>query len=201
MFNESFIKLEIDEIASIIDVVNKKIDGSIFDPLETTILAIDVPFYPGYRFLNISDHATSPPLQRFVFQKNGTYEFVVIDWTYKTVYLLNKVVPISLNDDNILEYISFFFSYVKGRHGKFIICESVDSIRWKDEPSGNTIKKITNVLQPLKIEEKREDGIYKVKAFVMLKNSLFGVDIFVNPDGEVKMLNHKIVMENLSVVE
>jgi len=201
MFDESFTKLEINEIAPLIDVLNKKIDGSIFDPLETTILAIDVPFYSGYRFLSISDYATNPPLQRFVFQKNGTNDFTIIDWTYNTIYSLNEESPIKLDDKNILEYVRFFFSYVKGRHGKFIVCESMNNIQWKNDPADDERKKINEILKPLEVKEKRKDGTYEIKAFMMLKDALFSVDVNVDPNGKVTMLNHEIIIENLPIID
>ncbi len=201
MFDESFKKLKIDEIAHLLDIINKNIDGSIFDPLETTILAIDVSFYPDYRFLSISDYATNPPLQRFVFQKNATNEFAIIDWTYKTIYSLNQEVPIKLDDKNILEYVRFFFSYVKGRHGRFIICENMENIQLKDELLDDTKKKINGILQPLELKEKRKDGAYEVKAFMMLKDALFNVDIYIKPNGNVTMSDHEIIMENIPVID
>ena len=201
MFDEAFIKLEIDEIASLLDVLNKQIEGSTFDPLETTILAVDVPFYAEYRFLSVADHATNPPLQRFVFQKNDTHDFTVIDWTYKTIYDLNKVAPIALDDKNVLEYVRFFFAHVKGRHGRFIICESADNVQWKDEPPEEVRKKLNKTMQPLEIKEKRKDGVYAIKAFMMLKDALFNVDIYVEPNGRVTMSDHEIMIEDVPVLD
>ncbi len=201
MFDESFTKLEINEIAPIIDVINKDIEGSIFDPLETTILAIDVPFYSGYRFLSIADYATSPPLQRFVFQKNDSNDFTIIDWTYKTIYSLNEKASIKLDDKNILEYVRFFFSYVKGRHGRFIICESMNNIQWKDDPAEDVKSKINEILKPLEIKEKRKDGVYEIKALMMLNDALFKVDIYVEPSGRVTMSDHEIMIESLPVID
>lgn len=201
MFDEAFTKLEIDEIASVLDVLNKQVEGSIFDPLETTILAVDVPFYKGYRFLSVADHATNPPLQRFVFQKNDTHDFTVIDWTYKTIYDLNKIAPIALDEKNVLEYVRFFFLHVKGRHGRFIICESADNVQWKDEPPEEVRKKLNKTMQPMEIKEKRKDDVYAIKAFMMLKDALFNVDIYVEPNGRVTMSDHEIIIEDVPVLD
>ncbi|MGH1378459.1 MAG: hypothetical protein ACRBB3_06525 [Alphaproteobacteria bacterium] len=201
MFDEAFVKLEIDEIASILDVLNKDVEGSTFDPLETTILSVNVPFYDGYRFLNVADHATNPPLQRFVFQKNDSNDFKVIDWTYKIIYDLNKEAPISLDDNNVLEYVRFFFTYVKGRHGRFVVCESADNVQWKDEPPEEVRKKLNSTMKPLEIKEKRKDGVYAIKAFMMLKDALFYVDIYVEPNGRVTMSDHEIIIEDVPVLD
>lgn len=201
MFDESYTKLDLNEVAVIIDEVNKQVDGSIFDPLETTILAIDVPFYPNYRFLDIADHATNPPLKRYAFQKKGTLDFVLLDWTYKTIYALNLEAPIVLNEGNVFEYIRFFFSHVKGRHGRFIICESADNIQWKDEPPAEIRKSLNQALEPLKIVEKRKDGVYHITGCMMLKDAMFKAEIYVEPNGRVTMTDHQILVENVPVVD
>ena len=201
MFDEAFTKLEMDEVAAIVDEINKDIEGSIFDPLETTILAIEPSFYPGYRFLNVADHGSNPPLERFVFQKKGMQDYTVLDWTYKTVYKLNEQAPIKLTEKNVLDYVRFFFMYVKGRHGRFIVCESSDNVQWKDEPPLEVRKKLNNTIQPLKIEETRDDGVFTIKAFMMLKDALFTVDIFVQPTGKVIMSDHEIVIEDIPVMD
>ncbi len=201
MFDESYTKLSIEEVASILDVLNKDIDGSIFDPLETTILSIDVPFYSNYKFLDIADHATNPPLQRYAFQKSGENDFTVIDWKYDTIYNLNAKANISLNEENVIEYVRFFFDHVKGRHGKFIIIETAGHIKWKDEPPPEVKKSLNQAISPLQLKEKRKDGVYVIKAFMMLKDALFSVDVFVDPTGRVTMSDHEILIEDIPVLD
>ena len=201
MFDEAYTKLEIEEVASILDVLNKQVEGSIFDPLETTILSIDVPFYPGYKFLSVADHVTDPPLQRYVFQKDGEHDFTIIDWKYDTIYDLNTKVPIKLDDKNVLEYVRFFFGHVKGRHGRFIICETADHIQWKDEPPPEVRKSLNKALGPLDLEEKRKDGVYVINAFMMLKDALFAVQVYVESTGKVTMSDHEILIENVPVLD
>jgi len=201
MFDEAHTKLEIDETAAIIDVLNGQIDGSIFDPLETTILSIELPFYPGFRFLNVADHATTPPLQRFVFQKKDTMDFTVIDWSFRTIQKINGEAPINLNDESVIEYVRFYFGHVKGRHGRFIICETADHIRWKEEPSAEIKRSLNQALSPLQLAEEKNGSAYTINAFMMLKDALFGVQVFVKPNGNVSMSDHQIIMEDIPVLD
>lgn len=201
MFDEAHIKLEIEETAILLDVLNKHIDGSIFDPLETTILSIELPFYPGYRFLHVADHATTPPLQRYVFQKIGKMEFIIIDWNYKTIQKINKEAPINLTDENILDYVRFYFGHVKGRHGPFIICETADHINWKEEPSAEIKRSLNQALSPLEVAEKKNSGTYTINTFMMLKDALFGVQVYVQSNGSVSMSDHQIIMEDIPVLD
>lgn len=201
MFDEAYNKLDLNEVATILEVINTQVDGSLFDPLETTILAIDVPFYKDVRFLDIADHATKPPLQRFALHKKDTLEFTLIDWTYKTIYAVNAQSSINLTPENVLEYVRFFFSFVKGRHGRFIICESSENIRWKDEPPEDIRKSLNQVVVPLKIVEKRADGVFQITGCMMLKDALFKVDVYVEPNGRVTMTDHEILIEDIPVLD
>lgn len=199
MFQEAFTKLNIEEIASILDHINKKVEGSLFDPLDTTILAISLPFYPGYRFLDISDHATNPPLRRYAFQKDN--DFTILDWSYKPIYELNKKAPIILDSKSVIEYIRFFFSFVKGRHGRFILCESLENINWKEEPPIASRKSLGKMMEPLKIIEKLKNGTFKLEARMMLKDALFKAEIYVDSTGKVTLENHEILIEGMPVLD
>lgn len=201
MFDEAFTKLDVDETAVVLDVINKTIQGSLFDPLETTILSINLPFYPGYRFFHIADHATHPPLERFVFHKEGTQDYTTIDWRFDTIYGLNKKANFKLDEKSVLEYVRFFFSYVKGRHGKFILCESADHVKWKDEPPAEVRKSLNQALKPLELKEKTDNGGYVIKAYMMLKDTLFTVIITVDKGGQVGMTDHEILIENIPVLD
>jgi hypothetical protein len=199
MFKEAFKKLEMEEVAAIVDQVNKQVDGSLFDPLETTVLSFDLSFYPGYRFLDISDHATNPPLQRYVLHKDENY--TLLDWTYRPIYKTNEQAPISLNPSNVLDYVRFFFSNVRGRHGRFHIIESLENINWKEEPSPSERKSYGKLIAPMKIVDKLKHGVFKLEARMMLKATLFKADIYVEPNGKAVLANHDILQENMPVLD
>jgi len=90
---------------------------------------------------------------------------------------------------------------VKGRHGRFIVCESMNNIKWKDNPSDEMQKRIYEALKPLEIIKKRKNGVYEVKAFMILKDALFKVDIYVEPNGNVTMSDHDIILENIPIID
>ncbi len=201
MFDQAFTKLEIEEVAGLVDEINKQVDGTIFDALETTIMSVDVPFYPSHRFLDVADHQTNPPLQRYVLQKKETQDFTILDWNYKTIYKVNEESPITVTDENVFDYIRFYFRYVKGRHGRFIVCESTDDINWKDEPPSDIKNALNKQISPLQLKEKRKDGVYIVHAFMMLKDALFEVDVYAEPSGRITMADHEIIMEDIPVLD
>ena len=114
MFQEAFTKLELEQIATYLDQINPHLDGSEFDPVDTTIMEIDVPFYPGYKFLDVADYSTAPGKRRFILYKpqdgQSPSDAVVLDWTNEPIYTLNHTLPIYLDDDTVSAYVRFFFT-------------------------------------------------------------------------------------------
>jgi hypothetical protein len=202
MFQGVFKKLELAETATFLDQINPVLDGADFDAVETTVMVLDLPFYPGYRFVEISENTHYPPRKRFVICKNSQNlnedEITVLNWTNAPVYKLNQDVPIALDENNVSEYIRFFFEYIRGKHGRFLITESVDDIRWKDDPPPQARKAIGKMLIPLSVQSIR-DGNFYLHATMMFKDSLFKADVEVQPGGLVTLSNEELLVEDIPV--
>jgi len=204
MFQDAFTKLELDQIAMYLDSINPHLDGSPFDAVETTMLEIDIPFYPGYKFLDVADYSTVPGKRRFILYRpkssDKAEDVVVLDWTNEPIYTLNHSLPISLDENTVPYYVRFFFTYIRGKHGRFIVAESVDDINWKEDPPPQARKAISKMLMPLAISEAK-DGKYYLKATMMFRDSLFKADIEVQPNGLVTLSNEELLVEDMPVLD
>lgn len=199
MYQEAFTKLELAEIATILDKLNPEFDGTVFDPVETTILAQDVPFYKGYRLLDIADYASVPALRRFTLYSKDQFE--MLDFTNEPIYMLNQKLPITLSEETVSDYVRFFFTYVRGRHGRFIITEGVDDIQWKEDPPPTARKAIGQMLTPVTLEKTDESGNYHLKACMIFKDSLFSSNIKVEPNGFVSLSDEELLVEDIPVMD
>ena len=197
MFQDAFKKLEIEEVATLLEDVNPVFEHTAFDPVQTTILAQDIPFYKGYRFLDIADYSVSPEKRRFVIYKEN--DIVILNWSNEPIYALNLRVPVTLEKFNICDYIRFFFTYVRGKHGRFIVSESVDDIQWKEDPPPAARKAIGKMLLPLASVEPDENGVFKTKATMMFRDSLFRADVEVKANGLVTISNEELLVEDMPV--
>ncbi len=198
MFQDAFEKLDLAEMATILDRLNPEFEGTSFDPVETMIMAIDVPFYPGFRFLDITNHTVSPALQRFVLY--AADRVVILDFTNDPIYMLNKELPVQLTPETVFDYVRFFFTYVKGRHGRFLISETVDDINWKEEPPSAARKAIGKMLKEMELKS-TENGAYYMEATMIFKDSLFKSDIYVSADGAVTLKDEELLIEDMPVLD
>lgn len=199
MFKEAFEKLELEDVATILDRVNPHVHGMQFDPVETTIMAINIPFYPGCRLLDIADYSSVPASRRYVVY--AADKAVVLDFTNAPIYALNRELPVRLDEDNVADYVRFFFSFVRTPRGKFIICENVDDIRWKDDPPPQARKAIGRMIQPILLKPGAAEGAFALQATMTFKDSLFKSDITVKADGTVSLHDQELLVEAMPVLD
>ena len=195
---DQFIKLDLLECETVLEEINPALKGSHFHPATVTILAQNSHFYPGYRFLDIADFETVPNIRKFVLYKSG--DVVVMNWTNEPLYALNERAPILLDETTVSDYVRFFFTYVRGKHGRFIITESVEDVIWRDEPPPAARKAIAKMLEPLHITDITKDS-FKLVARMMFKDSLFKTTVNVQAGGLVKLSDEELLIEEMPVMD
>ena len=199
MYQEAFTKLELAEIATILDNLNPAFEGTTFDPVETTILAQDVSFYPGDRLLDIADYESHPPMRRFALY--GPKDFTILNFSNEPIYEINQTLPIELNEENVIDYVRFFFTYVRGRHGRFIITEGVDDVNWRDDPPPSARKAIGKMLFPVELERVDEVGDFYLKTCMVFKDNLFTSKVKIEPNGFVTLSDEELLVEDMPVID
>lgn len=199
MFREAFEKLDLAEIATILDKVNPLLEGIEFDPLETVIMGIDLPFYKGYRLLDISDYSGMPASHRYAVYspKNAA----VLNFTNGPIYKLNADAPLILNEETVADYARFFFSFVRGVHGRFRITESIDDIHWKEDPPPAARKAIGKMIIPVTVAKTAADGTFHLQCTMMFKNSLFKSNASVTKNGTVNLADEELLIEDMPVLD
>ncbi len=199
MFQDAYVKLDKDDTKSLIDTIKSSFDGGVFDPASTIVMERPLPFYKGSKFYDIADHRTMPPARRFAIAIKD--DVMVLDFTNAPIYQLNEKTPIRLTKDNVSDYVRFFFSFVRGRHGRFLIVESVDDIQWREEPPPAARKAVGKLIAPITLLPDDGSGAYRMTAQMMFKDSLFQASIAVTPDGQVKIGGEQLLIEDIPVVD
>jgi hypothetical protein len=199
MFQDAYVKCDRLETEDLLQILKPHLEGGEFSPEQTVIMIRPLPFYPGYTFIDIADHKTMPARRRFVIRKKD--DIVVLDFTNAPIYALNARAGIELTADNLPDYVRFFFSFVRGRHGRFLITESVDDINWREEPPPTARKAVAKMLKPLAVDATHPDGTVHFTAQMMFKDTLFEAEIDVKPDGFVKLFNEKLLIEDMPVMD
>lgn len=198
MFQDTYTKLNQADTETVLEKTKASFDGVSFNPANTVIMGRTLDFYPGYKFFDMADHSNNPAARRFVLMKKDAV--TVLDFTNTPIYEMNKAAPIYLNADTVHEYVRFFFNFVRGRHGRFLIVESVDDIAWKEEPPPAAKKSIAKLIMPVSVITKDIDnGDFHLHAQMIFRDSLFSADIIVQKDGLVQLTNEQLMIEDMPV--
>lgn len=197
---EAFKKTEGKRKRDLLDHANPHLDGQDFNADTTTVLSYEPSFYPGYKLLEITDREQVPYVTRIILFGEKKKDVVVLDWTSAPIYALNERLPIDIDVHNVSAYVRFFFQYVKGAKGSFIIVESSDDMKWKDDPTPAGRKALGDMLEPLQVTDEK-DGGFTLAACFAYRGSLFSADIRVDKIGQVMMQNEELLIEKIPVMD
>jgi hypothetical protein len=196
---EDWQKLDAQKSASILGEVNPHLEPVPFSVESTTIRTQKLLFYKGYEFLELTDMSAVPAARKYAIYKPG--DVSVINWTNETIYDVNEKAPIALDERSVIDYVKFFFTYVRGRHGKFNIIETIDDIRWQVEPPLQGRKLMQDMLEPVTLVRQETDGTFVLTAYMVFKDSLFRTAIHVKQDGLVSMSDEELKIEGMPVLQ
>jgi hypothetical protein len=197
MFQDAFYKPDISEAQTILGEVAPYFPGITLEPDGTTLLAYDLPFYPGHRLIEITRADNVPLLKRMVVYKPG--HVTVLNWTNAPVYQLNAAVPLTLSYETAPDYVRFFFSVVRGRHGAFHIVESAGDIPWREEPPATARKAVSRMIQPVQVTADNGNGAFDLSTCLLFKTALFRTTAHVARNGTVTLQNEELLAEDMPV--
>jgi hypothetical protein len=197
--NEDWQKLDSEKTARILTEVSRALGPVAFNGAATTVRSQKPSFWRGFELLEITDLSTVPPARKFAVWKPG--EARVIDWTNRPIYETNEAAPLHLDNRTVVDYVKFFFAYVRGRHGRFLVIETIDDIRWQIEPPAQGRKVMQEMLEPVSVVSQEADGSYILIAFMVFKDSLFRTRISVRKDGVITMSDEELKIEGMPVLQ
>ncbi len=184
-------------------------------PADKTLVQVaDLPFYEEYKFYALTDMTLPPPNVRYVLYKPG--DLNIMNWTNEPIYMVNEKAPIKLDRKSLVTYAKFFFHYVRGQLGRFIIVEKPEDVRWLESANDKEKADVTAKLMNVTYKGIGRDNLFTLTATVVFKNALFKTDIKVAPYemdvfdpelgapehftiGQMKLTNEELLLEELNV--
>lgn len=192
-------KLDALTAAKILAEVNPSIEPVQFQIGSTTLRHHRLSFFKGYDFVELTDMSAIPAARKYAIYKPGDVN--IINWTNQAIYEVAEKAPITLDDRTAVDYVKFFFTYVRGRHGRFQIIETIDDIKWQVEPPLQGRKIMQEMLEPVTVVSEDADGTINLEAYMVFKDSLFKTKIHVKKNGLVSMSDEELKIEGMPVLQ
>jgi len=181
---------------------------------KTTVEIADLPFYDEYKLYALTDTTLPAPNTRYVLYKAG--DLTIMNWTNEPIYSVNEKAPIKLDRKSLVTYAKFFFHYVRGQLGRFIIVEDPADLRWLETATDKEKADVAGHLMKVKYKGIGRDNLFTLTATVVFKNALFRTDIKVAPYemdvfdpeigapehftiGQMKLTNEELLLEELNM--
>jgi hypothetical protein len=181
---------------------------------KTTIQVADLPFYDEFKFYAVSDTTLPQPNTRYMLYKQG--DVSLMNWTNEPIYAVNERAPIKLDRKTAIPYSKFFFHYVRGQLGRFIIVEKPEEVVWLANSNDKEKAAVAEKLMPVTYKGIGRDNLFTLTATVVFKNALFKTDIKIAPYemdvfdaelgapehftiGQMKLTNEDLLLEDLNV--
>lgn len=184
-------------------------------PVDKTLVQVAaLPFYEEYKLYALTDMTLPPPNVRYLLYKPG--DVVLMNWTNEPIYDVNEKAPIKLDRKSLVIYAKFFFHFVRGQLGRFIIVENPNDVVWLENATADEKAKVESHLKSVAYKGIGRDNLFTLTAIVVFKNALFKTDIKVAPYemdvidpesgapehftiGQMKLTNEELLLEDLNV--
>ncbi len=184
-----------DQRTSLIDQLNP-INSKRYVGKTTDIRSAHLPFYPdNISILHLTDPNWGNTFQTYYLEDNGSLHW--LNGTSPPIHEVNAKAPIALDEANVLAYLRFFFYFVQGSDGPFLIFES------PEQPEIPLINAVDDKLElafhahPASYNGRDEDGKFWVAAIVWYGNALFEVRCQVHTGGMIEMMEDNLIVNGL----
>lgn len=200
MFTPDWQEIDPEIAPRMVAEVNKAMpDDKKFDENYTSVTYIDLPFYAEYQLVELTDNSGDTPLVRRALYKAGDVQ--LLNWTNGPIYSTNEKAPLILTNDTAADYVRFFFNYVKGRHGRFVIVETPEEIVWQSAPPEKAKEALSKMIVKLEVGSVADNGTMTMLSFMVFKDSLFKANVQIQRDGIISLTDEALVVEGMPIVE
>jgi len=187
-----------EELAGFLDQINP-IDGKYkTNPASTKVAWRALPFYERVVLIRVQDSAWSPKhLNIYYLTMDGN--LFRLNGTSPPIHEVNAAAPVTITEDNVLEYLRFFCFFVRGEEGPFLIAEDIDNPDLPKAIDAQTRTVIEGTIRPATYEGKNAQGFFLCDGVVFYSNALFIANFAVQPSGMIEMLDDEPIAADLPV--
>ncbi len=180
----------------------------------TLVQCTPLPFYDDVKLYALTDMTLPPPNVRYLLHKPG--DASIMNWTNEPIYSVNERAPIKLDRKTLPVYARFFFHFVRGQLGRFLVVEKPEDVVWLSNANAQEKTEVAARLMPVTYKSIGRDNLFTLTCTVVFKNALFRTDIRVAPYdmdvfdpeqnapehftiGQMKLTNEELLLEDLNV--
>jgi len=155
-------------------------------------------FYPSIAMVRVNDSSWGSDVGPFWFlAKQG--RMFHLDGTSLPIHEANDAGPIQISEQNVLDYLNFFCTFVHGDEGPFLIIENMNDPVLPPDMDDSVRKVIEDAINPASYDGMTEKGEFQASANVLYGDALFFARFVIYPDGMIEMVDDEPIAADLPV--
>ncbi len=182
--------------SAVLDKIGNDPHAIVFSKEFTEIAWDELSFYPRFDLYRLVNFATMPSFSMEYISDGKA--FLPLDGTANPIYAINDEAPISLTKNNVVEYLDFFFSRVRGSDGDILLIKSPDDMPFLDSLDPAQQKSVRDSFKPLHIEDGNVPGQFIVHGTLFYSGCLISAILRVSSDGRLSFIERDMLLRNIS---
>lgn len=188
------------DASKVINAINPYLGEYALPPGNSPVRMAKLPFYEHYSFYELTDIREAQPKSMFaLYNPNASEDAVfVLDWTNRPIYTVNEQDPITLRQDNLSEYLGFFFACVQGPYGPMTVVENLEPPPKADAEVKKVVAEVLKMTPPRVANYDRASGTFTVYAAMLFKDCIFKTKMEVSSHGLIQIVDHELAIGGLN---
>ncbi len=182
---------------NVLDILSTNKDSIVFSKDYTEVAIKELPFYHNYKLYKLTNYSTLPVFS-MKYLSNGD-DFYSLDGLANTIYTVNELDNISINRDNIVDYLAFFFNKVQGSEGDVYLIKDPNKIPESDTLSKPLVQEIIGKFNPITIEVLTGSKNIKVTATIIYGDALIDADMSIDGTGKISFDNQRLLLSGIAL--
>ncbi len=187
----------------ILGAVNPYLGDYALPTSNSPVRVAKLSFYANFQFYELTDIRDKQPKSMFALHNpsGGEDSTFVLDWTNRPIYTVNEHDPIDLRQDNIADYLGFFFACVQGPYGPMTVVENLEPPPDAADDVKKMVKEVLKMTPPRVAGYDRASGTFTVYAAMLFKDCVFKTKMEVAGNGLIQIVEHELALGGLTPEE
>lgn len=159
-----------------------------------------LPFYKNIALVRVNDSSWGAETGPFWFlAKQG--QMFHLDGTSAPIHDANEAGPISVTEENVINYLRFFCFFVHGDEGPFYVVEDLEKSALDQAKMDDTTRQVVEgSIVDAAFEGKDDKGQFIASAIVLYGDALFSARFALTTDGMIEMTDDDPIAGDLPIV-
>ena len=176
------------DLHAFLQAVNQRPDQLQLNPQSTHVAWRQVPFYESAALIRAVDMSWQPQGQATWFIGHQGI-FYLLDGNSEPLHRVNALAPVRISDQNYIEYLKFFCTFVYTEGATFRIIENLQDLEVYGPAPPGFDQAVMPYLRPVTIYQRAQQGEIFSTATLVYQHALYTVKFKLQMDGQVEMLS------------